>query len=191
MYRLPAAREPTTISSVIHEWQTFGRRYRLCRVGLRIDGWSELSMFDARWALRTPLSSPHTSRALLNALLGDDRGSLSANPDVLERAMHARCFIVLEQPIADVFPSGAPAVPAPEAEPRSHQPRRELAWIDITVVDDSVPPRPMSGIRFGLSLPDGSRRQGTLDGQGHLRVENIDPGKCFLELADLRTGRKA
>lgn len=143
-------------------------------------------MFDARWALRTPLSTPQTSRALLNALLGDDRGMLPADPDVLERAMHARRLIVLEQPIAEIFFGGPPAAPAPGPEARSPQPRRERAWIDITVVDDSVPPRPLSGVRFALSLPDRSRREGALDGQGHVRVEDIDGGKCFLELTGLK-----
>ena len=105
--------------------------------------------------------------------------------------MRDRRLIVLEQPIAEVFPGSAPAARAPQAERRSPEPRRERAWIDIIVLDDSVPPRPLSGVRFALSLPDGSRRQGSLDGQGHLRVEDIDPGKCFLELTDLRAGLKA
>lgn len=95
--------------------------------------------------------------------------------------------MVLEQPIAPIFPVGAPAR-RPEAEPWAREPRRERAWIDITVVDDSVPPRPLSGVRFALGLPDSSRREGALDGEGHLRVEDIDTGKCFLELTEVRTG---
>jgi phosphoribosylformylglycinamidine (FGAM) synthase PurS component len=79
---------------------------------------------------------------------------------------------VARQP-CDLGPPAVESVPA-------------LTWVAFTVVDDDDPPRPLAGTRFRLRLPDASTVAGALDGDGHARVDDIEPGKCWLELTDLR-----
>ncbi|MFZ6179859.1 hypothetical protein [Nannocystis pusilla] len=81
---------------------------------------------------------------------------------------------------------------------RAVQPRREeaepeirmkpLTWVALNVVDDEEPARPLPRLRFQMRLPDGSTRTGALDGQGYVLVEDIDPGRCWVELKDIRRG---
>ncbi len=176
------------MSSVLHEWQTFGHRYRLCRGPVKMEGWQELTPSHALWVLRTGFIDSPARQGLLSALRRDSQWTLSTNltvPSVLEREVELRRLVLLDQPIAPLPLGRGPATQPPEMlRPRS-EPRRELAWIDITVVDDRVPARPLARTRFRLSLPDGSVREGVLNDQAHLRVDDIEPGKCWLELRDL------
>lgn len=53
-------------------------------------------------------------------------------------------------------------------------------WIEIVVVDaDDVP---IAGRRWVLKLPDGSRREGTLDATGVIRFDDVEAGACALFL---------
>jgi hypothetical protein len=152
-----------------------------------VDGWSVLDPVVARWALRSLLAQPEARRAVLDALqrsggatLPVDHGASAA----LERAVERRSLLVFEQPIAAVRLGLASQaiVPAPPHQP--HQPHRPRAWIDITVVDDSVPAEPIQGARFRLRLPDGSTRTSALDDQGRVYIDDIEPGQCWLELIE-------
>lgn len=64
----------------------------------------------------------------------------------------------------------------------------ERAWIDIIVIDDSEPAIALAGTRFHLRLPDRSMHEGALDGRGRVYVNDIEPGKCWLELTDFAGG---
>jgi hypothetical protein len=73
-----------------------------------------------------------------------------------------------------------------EAEPTIQM--EKLSWVALTVVDDDEPGRPLPQLQFRMRLPDGSTRTGALDGQGHALVEDIEPGRCWVELGDVRRG---
>lgn len=177
------------MSSVLHEWQVPGHRYRLCRWGTRMEGWSQLEPFAARWALRAPsLGDAAVRRAVFNALQGL-RGWLFAerlDHGVLEREVELRSLVVFEQPIAAMHLGGGPVQEVPEVAPRES--RRERAWIDIIVIDDSEPAIALAGTRFQLRLPDRSMHEGVLDGRGRVCIDDIEPGKCWLELTELAGG---
>lgn len=80
--------------------------------------------------------------------------------------------------------------PAParreEAEPEIRM--EALSWVALTVVDDDEPGRPLPRLHFRMRLPDGATRTGALDGQGHALVEDVEPGRCWVELVEVRRG---
>ena len=172
--------------SMPYEWETFSHRYRLCGPGRRDDGWRELTPAEARWVLRSQLSDPRLRYWLV--AMGQGASMLPsnlANPGMLEREVERRNLAVLAQAIAPII-LGAARAPKPLAEPpRQREPRRERAWIDIEVVDDSVPPRPLGAVRFHLRMPDGSTRDGAFDGEGQLHVDDVEPGRAWLEVKDV------
>jgi hypothetical protein len=52
-------------------------------------------------------------------------------------------------------------------------------WIEIELVDGDG--QPGSNQKYVLHLPDGSTSEGTLDEQGHARIENLPPGAFFID----------
>ncbi len=76
----------------------------------------------------------------------------------------------------------------PEEEPAPQQPAStapKSAWLEIAVVDRDGKPMPAEPYR--LELPDGTVKEGVLDGSGKLRLEGIDPGKCKIEFPGLKS----
>lgn len=59
----------------------------------------------------------------------------------------------------------------------------ERTWITIELVGEDDAPIP--GERYRIELPDGSVREGRLDGRGLARVREIDPGQCVVTFPDL------
>jgi hypothetical protein len=57
-------------------------------------------------------------------------------------------------------------------------PVEEKTWIAIRLVDDQSPPKPVAFRRYRIELPDGTTREGMLDGEGMARLTGIDPGAC-------------
>lgn len=171
---------------VLDEWETFGHRYRLCRGAVQTEGWTLLEPSDARWVLQTRFASSAARRALLGRFHGSD-GSLPANlvePQVLEREVEQRRLVVLEQRIAPVRLGTTTPADVPPPSPYETEPLRKRAWIDIVVIDDSAPARALAEAGFRLRLPDYSIREGALDGQGRVYLDDIEPGRCWIELTD-------
>jgi hypothetical protein len=65
------------------------------------------------------------------------------------------------------------APPAPEPERKKPA---QLTWIEIVLVGEDD--KPIPGERYRIELPDGSTREGRLDGRGLARVDGVDPGTC-------------
>jgi hypothetical protein len=59
----------------------------------------------------------------------------------------------------------------------------ERAWVEIRLLNMAGEAQP--GDRYILHLPDKTTREGTLDSDGVVRVEDIDPGTCEIEFPDL------
>lgn len=73
----------------------------------------------------------------------------------------------------------APPPAAPEAAPQPADEEKKT-WIEVRLVDNMGIPIPYEA--FKLKLPDGTIREGSLDGDGRARVEGIPEGKaevCF------------
>ncbi len=88
---------------------------------------------------------------------------------------------------AAATPAPAAAGPAPAAAARAEaageSPPPPLDWIEIRLVGEDDGPVP--GERYLVELPDGSRREGTLDAQGAARIEGIPAGTCRVSFPEL------
>ena len=56
-------------------------------------------------------------------------------------------------------------------------------WIEIELTDEDG--KPVENEKYVLHLPDGQQRQGTLDGNGHAREEDIPPGRVVVKFPNL------
>jgi hypothetical protein len=79
---------------------------------------------------------------------------------------------------------------APEAKPhkaadenQNEGNEKKKTWIEIELVDDAGEPVP--GESYEITLPDGSKATGSLDGKGFARVEGVDPGTCKVTFPNL------
>lgn len=61
--------------------------------------------------------------------------------------------------------------------------RQQKSWIEIKLLDEED--RPVSGEKYRITLPDESVVNGTLDGNGFARVNNIEPGMCVIAFPEL------
>lgn len=74
------------------------------------------------------------------------------------------------KPVDENANTGASGAAAPDQPVPKH-------WIAITLVD--LEGEPMPGEPYRITLPDGQLvAEGTLDENGHARVEGIEPGTC-------------
>jgi hypothetical protein len=102
----------------------------------------------------------------------------------LVSALMADCIRI--EPVARA-PWPFPDAPELEAEALSErgttQPLQKKTFVALQLVgeDDS----PVPGERYEILLPDGTTREGALDGAGKAMIEGIDAGKCTIRFPDL------
>ncbi|MFC1716177.1 hypothetical protein ACFL6S_21070 [Candidatus Poribacteria bacterium] len=58
-------------------------------------------------------------------------------------------------------------------------------WVEIDLLDEEG--IPMADVKFTLYLPDGSERSGQLDANGYARVEDVPPGRTYVEFPDVQS----
>jgi hypothetical protein len=59
----------------------------------------------------------------------------------------------------------------------------DLTWVEFELLD--IDGNPVPSVAYQVTLPDGSMRNGTLDNQGMVRFDNIDPGQCEITFTDI------
>jgi hypothetical protein len=77
---------------------------------------------------------------------------------------------------------GAPPQPAKPAEKKAPV---KISWINIQLVDEKK--SPVKGVRFHLTMPDKTTKEGVLDDHGSAHVEGIPDGSCEIRFPDLDT----
>lgn len=82
-------------------------------------------------------------------------------------------------------PGGSMGDTAEEVRTPQPEAREQKTWVEIVLVDDSDPPKPVPFKRYRLELPDGSTRQGRLDANGAATLTGIDPGTCEVSFPEL------
>ncbi len=137
------------------------------------------------------LSSPaaRTLYAMYQALGGGSPLGLSG----LERGRYEQR---LKQRLTDAFLHGElmaleedrPVLaPPPWPEPvwlrPQEAPVKEPTWLAIELKDAEGQPVPHA--RYVVTLPDGSTREGTLNKNGHARVDGVTPGQCQVSFPEL------
>ena len=76
----------------------------------------------------------------------------------------------------DITRSAAGAQRAEEKKPKT-------AWIEIILVDAEG--KPVPGVRYRVTTPDGKVNEGTLNEHGQAGFYQIDPGNCKVTFPDL------
>lgn len=86
------------------------------------------------------------------------------------------------QPVKAFKPSdgtdGA-AADAGDGEPK----KKKTGWIGVRLVDKEG--KPVPGVPYRITLPDGSLAEGTLSEKGEVKVEGFDPGSCKITFPTL------
>ena len=81
---------------------------------------------------------------------------------------------------ASALRAKSPAPPAPANKPPATSAK---TWIEFLLVDQEDKPVPNE--RYKIKVTDGSVREGRLDEDGRVRINNIDPGNCMISFPDL------
>lgn len=60
---------------------------------------------------------------------------------------------------------------------------RPRSWVEVQLVgeDDA----PIGGAKYAIALPGGTIKDGTLDDNGTVRLENVPPGVCKVSFPEL------
>jgi hypothetical protein len=56
-------------------------------------------------------------------------------------------------------------------------------WIEIQLVGEDG--KPIANQKYEIELPDGTKKEGSLDKDGKARVEEIDKGECQVAFVDI------
>ena len=75
-------------------------------------------------------------------------------------------------------------VSKPYKPPATEEEEEEkTAWIEVELLDEEDNPVP--GERYEIKLPDDSVAKGTLDKDGFVRIDGIEPGTCEISFPKL------
>src|SRR5207245_932048 len=72
--------------------------------------------------------------------------------------------------------------PAPAPTPRPAK-SPQATWIQVQLLDENG--KPVPNAKYQVELSDGSTRSGTLNQQGSVRFEDIDPGDCQVSFPEI------
>lgn len=102
--------------------------------------------------------------------------------DRITRAIQGGKLVLYEEVVTLPTPKSKPkpAPPPPKPEP----PPKKLEWVEIVLLDEEGVP--VADEKYSIQLPDGSTREGTLDAEGKARVEEIEPGTCFVTFPEIK-----
>ena len=73
--------------------------------------------------------------------------------------------------------------PAGQNTPASEAKKKNGNWIEIAMV--GMDDKPVPNIRYQLTLPDGTKKEGRLDENGKAAYYEITPGSCVITFPEL------
>ena len=65
----------------------------------------------------------------------------------------------------------------------AEKPKEKKAWIEIILVD--MEGKPMSGVKYRITPPGGTPKEGRLNQHGQAGLYEIEPGNCKVTFPDL------
>ncbi len=71
-------------------------------------------------------------------------------------------------------------------EKKHKEDKNKKSWIKIKMIDEAG--RPVPGIRYKVTTPDGRVKSGSLDKNGKAHVKGFDPGSCKVTFPELDKG---
>ena len=96
------------------------------------------------------------------------------------------------RPCPQVQAAVEPEPPPPEPEVvkvkktvpvQTEEKQKKKSWIEIVLVD--MEDKPVPGVRYRITLPDGGEQEGTLNELGQAGYYQIEPGTCKVTFPDL------
>jgi uncharacterized protein (DUF2345 family) len=64
-----------------------------------------------------------------------------------------------------------------------HCPANTPHWIEIVLLDEAG--NPVANEPYLIVTPDGAEHKGSLDGDGYVRLNNIEPGDCQVSFPEI------
>jgi hypothetical protein len=113
----------------------------------------------------------------------DDPSDEDIEKDLLHAFLKQTLFLLRRRTYGDGGDETEEAAPLVAAGPAGRVSDTKVTWVEVVMVDENE--KPMSGIRYKLSITDGTMREGTLDSNGSVRINGIDPGTCELTFPDV------
>lgn len=95
------------------------------------------------------------------------------------RLLHGELRVVERPLVIYEAVSGEPD----EKRRTAQQPDKIKTWVGIQMVGEDG--KPVPGIRYEITLPNGQKKTGTTDSRGMARYDGIDPGSCVVTFPEL------
>lgn len=146
-----------------------GERIPPAEAAFRADGWFSGPM--DKWALFDLYAM---IAGLWTSSRNVDAGTARA---AVRRALEGGALVAYR--IRHTYALGG--APLAEEEATASSPgaaKEENTWLEIELVDDDSPPKPVPFRKYRVELPDFSVREGMLDAHGRARITGVDPGTC-------------
>ena len=104
----------------------------------------------------------------------------------VSRAIESGTLVALRRPPPRFVQGVLPATKGDKGEsPPPAAEELETSWVEVELLSEDHPPRPIAHARYRIELPDASVREGKLDGNGRVRLEDIPAGTCKVTFPDL------
>lgn len=168
--------EGTRLESLITQRLRPDRRLRLVEASARTSRTLGLmSQSEIERLLRT---SPLDISAPAAQILA--QYPLGGTAENIARLILAGRLALLEEEYREpLFTGTIPKEAEPPEEPPGPTPTPETGWIEILLVNEDE--QPIAGEDYKITLPDGTIRAGKLDAGGHLRLDAIPQGTCWVQ----------
>lgn len=159
-----------------------GRRCIAVRAVQPIEGLTPIPPTVAGQLLDVAMARPtelRTLQSLWRAVSGAAHAGSQIRGEELKTAFLTGRWVLLEQSTA-VRMHGLGAESSATVEEQVKAAKVVKTWVEFELVDEAG--NPMAGEPYLCMLPDGTMREGSLDGKGRARFDGIDPGTCVFSL---------
>jgi hypothetical protein len=189
------------IPSMLQEWifEESGWSALVLRQGSPaglVDGERELPVAEARarlvaWQRANRGQARTRYQRVLQSALGRPLGQAGADLDnlvrVLSLVIERGRLVALERRRSTPQPTGLATKPTPPPEPEPPPPPKKT-WVEFVLLDEEGVPVPEE--KYSVELPDGSTKEGSLDADGKVRIEDIEDGTCWVTFPEIKVRKR-
>lgn len=164
--------------------------------GAPADGDRELPVAEARarlvaWQRANRGQARSRYQRVLQAALGRPLAQAGADLDDLVRVLtliiERGRLVALERRRSTPQPTGLATKPTPPPEPEP-PPAPRKTWVEFVLLDEEGVPVPEE--KYSVELPDGSTKEGQLDADGRVRIEDIEDGTCWVTFPEIKVRKR-
>lgn len=160
------------------------------------DGDRELSVAEARarlraWQRANRGQARHRYQRVIQAALGRPLAQAGVDLDdlvrVLSLVIERGRLVALERRRSTPQPTGLATKPTPPPEPEP-PPAPKKTWVEFVLLDEEGVPVPEE--KYSVELPDGSTKEGQLDADGRVRIDDIEDGTCWVTFPEIKVRKR-